>query len=162
MNTSVIENEAPALKTSEVLTEIPQQKKRILIVESDTQGARKLALQVGSAAYDVITHDAANAVAAAKKLPPDLVIVDLSMLGEAGFGLAARIQQTVLWCVPTMFVAATTEPDLRKKAELFEAVGFFEGAYDAKELVSAIALALREEDSEETAESLDVPQPMEQ
>jgi DNA-binding response OmpR family regulator len=162
MNTSVIENEKPSLKTSEVLTEIPQQKKRILIVESDSQGARKLALQVGSTGYEVITHDAANAVAAAKKLPPDLVIVDLSKLGEAGFGLAARIQQTVLWCVPTMFVASKTEPNLRKKAEEFEAVGFFEGAYDAKELVSAIALALREEETEEMVETVDVARPVEQ
>jgi DNA-binding response OmpR family regulator len=155
MNTSVIENEEPALKTSEVSTEVPQQKKRILIVESDSQGARKLALQVCSTGYDVITHDAANAVAAAKKLPPDLVIVDLSVLGETGFGLAARIQQTVLWCVPTIFVASKTEPNLRKKAEEFEAVGFFEGAYEAKELVSAIELALREEETEETVETVD-------
>ena len=153
MNTSVIQSEE--LKTSEVLSDIPEQRKRILIVESDEQGARKLALQLGSAGYEAITHDAANAAAAAKKLPPDLVIVDISMLGEAGFGLAERIQQSVCWCVPTIFVSATTEPHLRKKAEEFEAVGFFEGAYDAKELVSTIELALREEDAEETVESLD-------
>jgi DNA-binding response OmpR family regulator len=154
MNTSVIPSEEPALKTSEVVSDIPEQKKRILIVESDKQGARKMALQLDSAGYEAITHDAANAVAAAKKLPPDLLIVDISSLGEAGFGLAKRIQQTVLWCVPTIFVAATTEPTLRKKAEEFEAVGYFEGSYDAKELVSAIELALREEDPEETVESL--------
>ena len=153
MNTSVIQSEE--LKTSEVLSDIPEQRKRILIVESDELGARKLALQLGSAGYEAITHDAANAAAAAKKLPPDLVIVDISMLGEAGFGLAERIQQSVRWCVPTIFVSATTEPHLRKKAEEFEAVGFFEGAYDAKELVSTIEVALREEDAEETVESLD-------
>jgi len=153
MNTSVIQSEE--LKTSEVLSDIPEQRKRILIVESDEQGARKLALQLGSAGYEAITHDAANAAAAAKKLPPDLVIVDISMLGEAGLGLAERIQQSVCWCVPTIFVSATTEPTLRKKAEEFEAVGFLEGAYDAKELVSTIELALREEDAEETVESLD-------
>jgi len=153
MNTSVIQSEE--LKTSEVSSDIPEQRKRILIVESDEQGARKLALQLGSAGYEAITHDAANAAAAAKKLPPDLVIVDISMLGEAGFGLAERIQQSVCWCVPTIFVSATTEPHIRKKAEEFEAVGFFEGAYDAKELVSTIELALREEDAEETVESLD-------
>ena len=155
MNTSVIQSEEPVLKNSELLSDIPEQRKRILIVESDDQGARKLALQLGSAGYEAITHDAANAAAAAKKLPPDLLIVDISMLGEAGFGLAERIQQTVLWCVPTIFVAATTEPALRKKAEEFEAVGFFEGAYDAKELVSAIELALREEDSEQPVESFE-------
>jgi len=152
MNTLVIQSEE--LKTSEVLSDIPEQKKRILIVESDERGARTLALQLGSAGYEAITHDAENAAAAAKKLPPDLVIVDISMLGEAGFGLAERIQQSVRWCVPTIFVSATTEPHLRKKAQEFEAVGFFEGAYDAKELVSTIELALREEVSEETVESL--------
>jgi len=154
MNTTVIQSEESELKTSEVLSEISEQRKRILIVENDKQGSRTLALQLGAAGYEAITHDAANAVAAAKKLPPDLVIVDISTLGELGFGLAERIQQSVLWCVPTIFVAATTESNLRKKAEVFEAVGFFEGAYDAKELISAIDLALREEDPEDAAESL--------
>jgi DNA-binding response OmpR family regulator len=154
MNTAVIQSEESDLKTSEVLTEIPQQRTRILIVENDEQGSRTLALQIGAAGYEAITHDAVNAVAAAKKLPPDLVIVDISTMGELGFGLAERIQQSVLWCVPTIFVAATTELQLRKKAEVFEAVGFFEGAYDAKELISAIDLALRDEDLEDTAESL--------
>ena len=154
MNTAVSQSEESELKTSEALSEIPEQRKRILIVENDKQGSRTLALQLGSAGYEAITHDAANAVAASKKLPPDLVIVDISTMGELGFGLAERIQQSVLWCVPTIFVAATTEPNLRKKADVFEAVGFFEGAYDAKELISAIDRALREEDSEDTAESL--------
>jgi DNA-binding response OmpR family regulator len=155
MNTAVIQSEESDLKTSEVLSEIPDQRKRILIVENDKRGSRTLALQLGAAGYEAITHDAANAVAAAKKLPPDLVIVDISTMGELGFGLAERIQQSVRWCVPTIFVTATTEPPFRKKAEVFEAVGFFEGAYDTKELVSAIELALREEDAEETVESLD-------
>jgi DNA-binding response OmpR family regulator len=147
MNTAVVQIEESTWKspTSEISTAIAEPKKRILIVESDNEGARKLELQLGSTGYEVITHDPANAAAAAKKLPPDLVILDISMLGEAGFGLAERIQQSVRWCVPTIFVTAGTEPRLRKKSEVFEAVGFFEGAYDAKELVSAIDLALREE-----------------
>ena len=105
MNTAVSQSEESDLNKSEGLSEMPEQRKRILIVESDKQGSRTLALQLGAAGYEAITHDAANAAAAAKKLPPDLVIVDLSMLGELGFGLAERIQQSVLWCVPTIFAA---------------------------------------------------------
>jgi len=151
MNTSVAQIEESTWKTPtpEISTGIAEAKKQILVVESDKEGARKLALQLGSTGYEVMTHDPANAAAAAKKLPPDLVIVDISLLGEAGFGLAERIQQAVRWCVPTIFVTSGTEPRFRKKAEVFEAVGFFEGAYDAKELVSAIDSALREEEMDE-------------
>jgi DNA-binding response OmpR family regulator len=151
MNTSVIQSDETTQEKSatEILGSIAEPKKRILIVESDKEGARKLALQVGEAGYETMTHDPANAAAAAKKSPPDLVIVDISLMGEVGFSLAERIQQAVRWCVPTIFVTAGTEPQLRKKAEEFEAVGFFEGAYDAKELVSAIDLAFREEGIDE-------------
>jgi DNA-binding response OmpR family regulator len=154
MNTSVVQNEEPVWKTStaETLSAV-EPKKQILIVESDKAGARKIALQISSAGYEAITHDAANAAAAAKKSPPDLVILDISMLGEAGFGLAERIQQTVRWCVPTIFLTAANEPRLRKKAEVFEAVGFFEGQYETSELMAAIDTALREEDASDSVEA---------
>ena len=97
MNTAVaqIEESTWQTPTPEIPTAIAEPKKRILIVESDSEGARKLALQLGSTGYEAITHDPANAVAAAKKSPPDLVILDISILGEDRFGLAERIQQSV-------------------------------------------------------------------
>jgi CheY-like chemotaxis protein len=156
MNTSVVQSEEPAWKTSETETinAAAEPKKRILIVENDKAGARTLALQLELAGYETLTHDAANAAAAAKKNPPDLVILDISMLGEAGFGLAERIQQSVRWCVPTIFLAADNEPRLRKKAEVFEAVGFFEGQYEATDLMAALDSALREEDASDTPETV--------
>jgi CheY-like chemotaxis protein len=154
MNTSVIQNEEPAWKTSapEAFSGAAEPKKRILIVENDKAGARTLAIQVESGGYEAMTHDAANAAAAAKKTPPDLLIVDISMLGEGGFGVAERIQQSVLWCVPTIFLTADKEPGLRKKAEDFEAAGFFEGQYEPAELMAAVNLALREEDAAQEVE----------
>lgn len=155
MNTSVVQSEEPAWKTStaETLSAV-EPKKRILIVESDKAGDRKLALQISSAGYDAMTHDATNAAAAAKKNPPDLVILDISMLGEAGFGVAERIQQAVLWCVPTIFLTAGNEPRLREKAEVFEAAGFFEGQYEATDLMAAVDSVLREEDAADTDETV--------
>jgi DNA-binding response OmpR family regulator len=152
MNTSVVQSEETA-SAAETVSSTAEPKKRILIVENDEAGARKLALQLESAGYEAMTHDAANAAAAAKKTPPDLVIVDISILGEDGFGVAERIQQSVRWCVPTIFVTAGNEPGLREKAEVFEAAGFFEGHYEATELMAAIDSALREEDAAETAET---------
>jgi DNA-binding response OmpR family regulator len=155
MNTSVVQSEETAWKTSaaETLSSTAEPKKRILIVESDKEGARTLALQFGSASYETMTHDAANAAAAAKKTPPDLVIVDTSDLGEAGFELAQRIQRAVLWCVPTIFLASGKVPGLREKAEDFEAAGFFEEPYEATELMAAVDLALRGENLDETPQA---------
>lgn len=151
MNTSVIQIEESNLKMPENLSE---PKKRILVVESNKDGVNRLATQLGAAGYEAITHEPANAPTAAKRNPPDLVIVDISILGDAGFGLAERIQQSVRWCVPTIFVTTRKEPQLRKKAEIFQAVGFFEEGYDVKDLVAAVDLAFCEEDSDETVETL--------
>lgn len=146
MNTSVIQSEEAAWKNLETFSGTVEPKKRILIVESDKDSARKVALQLGSAGYDAGTRDAGNAAMAARNTPPDLLIVDISTFGESGFAIAQRIQQSVGWCVPTIFLTAATEPGLRKKAEVFEAAGFFEGPYDEAELMAAVDLALREED----------------
>ncbi len=143
MNTSVIQSEETT--AVETFGGTVEPKKRILIVESDKDAAWKVASQLGSAGYDAGTRDAANAAAAARNTPPDLVIVDISMFGEGGFAIAQRIQQSVGWCVPTIFLTTATEPGLRKKAEVFEAAGFFEGPYDEAELMAAIDLALRGE-----------------
>lgn len=148
MNTLAVQTEESSWKAAEGIGSTGEPKKRILVVESDKAGARKLAGQLDSAGYEAMTHDVANAAMAAKRTPPDLVIVDITMLGETGFGVAERIQQSVRWCVPTIFVTAANEPRLRKKAEVFEAAGFFEGLYETAELVGAINLALREEDIE--------------
>lgn len=154
MNASVIQSEETAWKSPavDIFGGTVEPKKRILIVESDKGVAEKLALQLGSAGYDAGTRDAANAAMAAKNIPPDLVIVDISMFGEGGFAIAERIQQSVGWCVPTIFLTAGKEPRLRKKAEVFEAAGFFEGSYEEAELIAAINSALREEDASETVE----------
>jgi DNA-binding response OmpR family regulator len=150
MNTSAVQMEESSWETAaaESISGRAEPKKRILVVESDKAGARKLAGKVSSAGYEAMTHDAANAAMAAKRTPPDLVIVDISVLGETGFGVAERIQQSVRWCVPTIFVTAGIEPQLRKKAEVFEAAGFFEEPYEMEALVAAIDSALREEDVE--------------
>lgn len=154
MSTSVIQSEEAAWKSPavETFSGTVEAKKRILIVESDKGAARKLAVRLGSAGYDAGTRDAANAATAAKSTPPDLVIADISMFGEGGFAIAERIQQSVGWCVPTIFLTAGKEPRLRKKAEVFEAAGFFEGPYEETELIAAISLALRAEDGSETVE----------
>jgi len=154
MNMSDVQREESTFNTPENFSNITEQKKQILIIENDKNGARKLALQLGSAGYEATTHEPANAVAAAKKCPPDLLIVDISILGDLGFVFAERIQQAIRWCVPTIFVTTGNEPRLRKKAEVFQAAGFFEGQYEAKELVSAIDSALREEEIDETVETL--------
>lgn len=143
MNISAVQTEESSWKTA--AAESVEPKKRILVVETDKAGARQLGVKISSAGYETVTHDAANAAMAAKKTPPDLVIVDISMLGEAGFGVAERIQQSVRWCVPTIFVTAGMEPRLRKKAEVFEAAGFFEEPYEAAALLAAIHAVFSEE-----------------
>jgi len=136
-------------------------RRRILIVEGDAGSTQALAFGLRSAGYETMARDAANGEATARKTAPDLVVLDLSRLGEEGFGLAERIQKLIGWCVPTIFLTARKEPRFEQQAEAFEAAGFFESPYEPVDVVTAINLALNGKDhpagSDEPQEAGDSP-----
>jgi DNA-binding response OmpR family regulator len=117
--------------------------KKILVIEDDRKIALALATRLKAAGYDTsLAYDAVTGVSSAMKLKPDLVLLDISMPAGDGFGVAKRIQTLVPSLTPIIFITASKQPDLRKKAQELGAAGFFEKPYDSEELINSIQQAL--------------------
>jgi two-component system copper resistance phosphate regulon response regulator CusR len=98
--------------------------KKILVIEDDRKIALALATRLKAAGYDTsLAYDAVTGVSSAMKLKPDLVLLDISL-------------------TPIIFITASKQPDLRKKAQELGAAGFFEKPYDSEELINSIQQAL--------------------
>jgi DNA-binding response OmpR family regulator len=119
--------------------------KKILIVEDDENVAKALAIRLESTGYEVtIAPDAVLGVSSALKTNPDLTLLDISMPAGNGFLVADRIQELLPRETPFIFITASKQPGLRKKAEILGAKDFFEKPYETKDLLAAIKTALGE------------------
>ncbi len=120
-----------------------RQMKKILIVEDDQDIAKALAIRLKNAGYEVtVAADAMTGVAAARKIQPDLALLDISVPAGNGFTVAEKIQELVVTATPIIFLTASKQPGLRQLAENLGAAAFFEKPYDAEELLTAIRGAL--------------------
>ncbi len=119
--------------------------KKILIVEDDENVAKALAIRLESSGYHVtIAPDAVLGVTSALRTNPDLALLDIAMPAGNGFTVADRLQELLPRETPFIFVTASKEPGLRKKAEILGATDFFEKPYEAEDLLAAIKGALGE------------------
>jgi DNA-binding response OmpR family regulator len=116
----------------------------ILIVEDDTNVARALAMRLKQDGYTVhVANDAVNAIAKAIKERPDLMILDVSLPGGDGFGIAERLQgvsSTVH--IPFLFMTASRRPEFIERARQLGASAFLEKPYDPIDLLAAVRQAL--------------------
>ena len=120
-------------------------RKKILVVEDDQNIAKALALRLKSAGYEVtIAFDGMTAVAAARKVQPDLLLLDISVPAGNGFTVAVRVRELIVTATPMIFLTASKQPGLRQEAQDLGAA-FFEKPYDADELLSAIRYAFAEQ-----------------
>ena len=115
--------------------------KKILIVEDDQNIAKALSIRLKSAGYEVtVAPDAMTGVAAARKLQPDLALLDISLPAGNGFTVAEKIRELVATATPIIFLTASKQLGLRQEAYRLGAA-FFEKPYDAEELLGAIRYA---------------------
>jgi DNA-binding response OmpR family regulator len=118
--------------------------KKILLVEDDANIAQALSVRLKSAGYGVVVApDAMTAVTVARKLQPDLALLDISMPAGSGFSVAGKIRELVVTATPIIFLTASKQPGLRQEAQRLGAA-FFEKPYDAEELLAAIRYAFAE------------------
>jgi chemotaxis family two-component system sensor histidine kinase/response regulator PixL len=117
--------------------------KKILIVEDDHKLAAGLALRMEAAGFEaMVALDALAGVSSAVQVPPDLVLLDISLPAGDGFSVAERIQRQISAPIPIIFLTASLRPDFREKAEQLGAVAFFQKPYEACELLAAVRQAL--------------------
>jgi DNA-binding response OmpR family regulator len=113
--------------------------KSILIIEDDLTVAKALTIRVKSAGYNAfMAHDAATGVIMAKKIQPDMVLLDINLPAGNGFLVAERIMTQLPTIVPIIFITASKDQDFLQRAKDIGATGYFEKPYEAKELLDAI------------------------
>ena len=119
--------------------------KSILIIEDNLMVAKALTIRVKMAGYKAsMAHDAATGVIMAKKILPDMVLLDINLPAGDGFMVAERIWTQLPTMVPIILITASKDPTFLQKAKDIGAAGFFEKPYEAEELLDAIKEILGE------------------
>ena len=72
----------------------PQVRRRILIVDDNEDGAESLAMLLEIGEHDIhIVHDGPEAIEAAERLRPDVVLLDIGLPRMSGYEVCRRIRQ---------------------------------------------------------------------
>lgn len=117
--------------------------KTVLLIEDDRKITLAVGIRLKAMGYEVATAaDAVSAVAQARKIEPDVVLLDINLPGGDGFIVAERLQrlhQTA--ATPIIFITASKQEGLKERAKELGAVAFLEKPFDATQLADAIEMS---------------------
>ena len=120
-----------------------KRKARILLVDDDPGLLRLLTIRLRAESYDVeAVESAAQALAAASRFRPDLVITDLRMDQMDGIGLLKELQNRWPGLKVIILTAHGTIPDAVQATQM-GAFGFLTKPVDKQELLDQVQKALR-------------------
>jgi two-component system response regulator GlrR len=120
-----------------------KRKARILVVDDDPGLLRLLTIRLRAESYEVeAVESGAQAVAAASRFRPDLVITDLRMDNMDGIGLLKELQNRWPGLKVIILTAHGTIPDAVQATQM-GAFGFLTKPVDKQELLDQVQKALR-------------------
>jgi two-component system response regulator GlrR len=120
-----------------------KRKPRILVVDDDPGLLRLLTIRLRAENYDVEAHESGTqALAAASRFRPDLVITDLRMDEMDGIGLLKELQNRYPGLKVIILTAHGTIPDAVQATQM-GAFGFLTKPVDKQELLDQVQKALR-------------------
>jgi two-component system, NtrC family, response regulator GlrR len=132
--------------------QIPKRKARILVVDDDPGLLRLLTIRLRAENYEVeAVESGAQALAAASRFRPDLVVTDLRMDEMDGIGLLKELQNRYPGLKVIILTAHGTIPDAVQATQM-GAFGFLTKPVDKQELLDQVQRALRISGFSETAE----------
>lgn len=122
-------------------------KKKILIVDDDPDLRAGLNIRLRANGYDVsFAADALSAVAQARKISPDLILLDLGLPAGDGFVVMQRLSAIpAMAVIPVIVLSARDKDANQNRVAMAGAVAFLQKPYDDAELLIEIKLALGEE-----------------
>ncbi|MBV8617977.1 MAG: response regulator, partial [Curvibacter sp.] len=126
---------------------------RVQIVEDERIVALdlKLALEALGCEVTGIVADGEAALALARRLPPDLILMDIHLEGEMdGTEVARRIREEQ--GVPVVFLTAFAEDDTLRKASASAPYGYLVKPYELRELRATLQMALSRRQAERQIE----------
>jgi DNA-binding response OmpR family regulator len=116
---------------------------KILVVEDDQDIRQLLHLQLTAVGYETaFAHDAATALAVARKERPDLILLDIGLPAGDGFLVMERLRALPDFeMVPVVVITARNASEGEKAVEL-GARSFFQKPFEADELIGEIRRVL--------------------
>jgi DNA-binding response OmpR family regulator len=119
-------------------------KNKILIIEDDEDMLRGLNVRLRASEYETASApDAVMAMTIAKKVEPDLVLLDLGLPGGDGFVVLERMKKIPSLAGTPVIVVSARDPRANEKRALDAgADAFFQKPVDNEELMKAIQRAL--------------------
>jgi PAS domain S-box-containing protein len=116
---------------------------RILIVEDEAIVAMDIRAQLSSMGYETVgtASTGENAVALARTLRPDLVLMDINLAGAMDGVAAAQVIRTDL-VLPVVFLTAFSSDAVLARAKLTDPSGFILKPFSEPELRTVIEMAL--------------------
>ncbi len=132
--------------------QMPKRKARILVVDDDPGLLRLLTIRLRAENYEVeAVESGQQALAAASRFRPDLVVTDLRMDEMDGIGLLKELQNRYPGLKVIILTAHGTIPDAVQATQM-GAFGFLTKPVDKQELLDQVQKALRISGFSEAAE----------
>lgn len=121
-------------------------RKTILIVDDDKDQLQGLGIRLRACGYDVVVaSDCVQTISIARKVQPDLILLDIGLPAGDGYLVMQRLTGlNLLATVPVIVVSAEDEAVHKQRALDAGAMAFFQKPADNNELISAIQSALGE------------------
>jgi DNA-binding response OmpR family regulator len=118
---------------------------RVLIVDDDIDHAEILAALLRRRGYGIaVALSGEHAIALAKLLRPDLILLDLYMPEVDGFSTAEHLQGHPQTCdVPIVFLSACGEPATVTRAIEAGGLEYLEKPFHAAQLIACVERSLR-------------------
>jgi two-component system phosphate regulon response regulator PhoB len=114
--------------------------KTVLIVEDDKDHLKALQIRLGAAGFGTIwASDGLQAVAAARRERPDVIVLDLGIPGGDGYQVLQRLKMIAPTANIPIIVLSARDPAVHRARSLEAgAVAFFQKPADSDALLKAI------------------------
>ncbi len=117
--------------------------KTILITEDDSQIRRALTIRLEAAGYAVRgAPDGFRGFMSAAGQRPDLILMDICLPVGDGLAVTESLRNVGLGGIPVIFITASNEKNLARRARKLGAAGFFRKPFDWNQLLAAVRCAL--------------------
>lgn len=125
-------------------------KKKLLVVDDDPDQMRGMVIRLKASGYDVLcANDGFQAISAASKEKPDLILLDIGLPGGDGHVVMERLQVlTAASRIPIIVLSAKDPQSHRERAMKSGATAFLQKPTENSALLAAIRQALADSDDE--------------
>ena len=113
---------------------------RVLVADDDPVILRLIEVNLGLEGFEVETADGGeDAIAKARDLAPDVILLDVMMPGMTGWEVAGRLKEDRATAgIPLVFLSARTQEEDRRKGEELGVAAYVSKPFDPVELVDTI------------------------